>query len=139
MIFDFLSIDSFVYHFHAANLLAFSHGANLGWATPALVLLGSAGTPLSGGPITLEQMSWIGSVHSAGAVFGTFTSGYAAGWMGCKRTMAFLAIPAICYWVIIRFALTVEYIIFARFLAGWTGGGVQSITVLYVAEIAEDR
>lgn len=107
--------------------------------TPALLLLRSDDSPLESGPITLEQLSWIGSMNCIGAVFGTFTSGYAAGRIGCKRTMAILAVPAICYWLTIKFANTVNYLIFARFLAGWTGGGIVSITALYVAEIAEAK
>lgn len=123
----------------AANLLSFSHGCNLGWATNAILMLKSDKSPLASGPITLDQESWIGSMTSIGAIFGTFTSGYAAGRIGCKHTMAFLAIPSICYWLTIYFANSVHYIIFARFIAGYTGGGVASITVLYVAEIADTK
>lgn len=127
------------YSFRTANLLGFSHGCITGWVTPALLLLQSDESPLETGPITLEQLSWIGSMNCIGGVFGTFTSGYAVGLIGCKRTMAILAIPAIYYWLTIKFAYTVNYIIFARFLAGWTGGGILSITALYVAEIAEAK
>lgn len=122
-----------------ANFIMYSHGCILGWVSTALLLLKSDETPLKTGPITLEQLSWIGSMHSIGAIFGTFTFGFFTSCMGCKRAMAFLGIPAICYWLTILYGNSVYYIIFARFLAGWTGGGILSITVLYVAEIADDK
>lgn len=133
---EFWKINFF--HF-PANFIMFSHGCILGWVSTALLLLTSEDTPLKSGPVTLEQLSWIGSMHCIGAMFGTFTFGCFTSFMGCKRTMAFLGIPAICYWLTIMYGHSVHYIIFARFLAGWTGGGIFSITVLYVAEIADDK
>lgn len=117
----------------------FSHGCILGWVSPALLLLRSDETPLKTGPITLEQMSWIGSMNNIGAMFGTFTFGYFTSVVGCKRAMTFLGIPAVCYWLTIMYGDSVQYIIFARFLAGWTGGGIFSISVLYVSDIADDK
>lgn len=58
-----------------------------GWVAPALMLLTTNYTPLKTGPITLEQLSWIGSVSSLGAMCGTFTSGCFINSMGCKRAM----------------------------------------------------
>lgn len=116
-----------------------SHGCITGWATPALILLRSAETPLESGPLTTEEESWIGSMTSLGGIFGTFISGYAAGLIGCKHTLAFLAIPAISYWLTIYLTKSASLIIIGRFLAGWTGGGLTSISAIYVAEIAEDR
>lgn len=129
----------FFYLFFAANFIMFSHGCILGWVAPALMLLRSDETPLTSGPITLEQLSWIGSMHCIGAMFGTFTFGFFTSFMGCKRVMAFLGIPAVCYWLTIIYGDSVNFIIFARFLAGWTGGGIFSITVLYVADIADNK
>lgn len=117
----------------------FSHGCIIGWVAPALMLLTSDETPLEAGKITLEQLSWIGSMNCVGAIFGTFTFGCFTSFMGCKRAMVFLGIPATVYWLIIMYGDSVNYIIFARFMAGWTGGGIFSITILYVAEIADDK
>lgn len=111
----------------------------IGWVAPALLLLTSDDTPLKTGPVTLEQMSWIGSMNCIGAMFGTFTFGYFTSFVGCKRAMTFLGIPAMFYWLTIMFGDTVYMIIFARFLAGWTGGGVLSITVLFVSDVADDK
>lgn len=131
--------EYFVQFYSSANFISFSQGCIVGWVAPALLLLASDKTPLKTGPITMEQMSWIGSMTNVGALCGIFTFGGFTGFMGCKRAMAFLGIPAICYWLTIMFGDSVHYIIFARFLAGWTGGGIQSITVLYVSEIADDK
>lgn len=117
----------------------FSQGCILGWTAPALMLLTSDKTPLDSGPITLDEMSWIGSINCLGGMFGTFTFGCFTSFMGCKRAMAFLGIPATVYWLIIMYGNSVNYIIVARFIAGWTGGGIFSISILYVAEIADDK
>lgn len=117
----------------------FSHGCIIGWVAPALTILSSDKTPLESGPITVEEQSWIGSMNCVGAIFGTFMFGCFTGFMGCKRAMAFLGIPAVCFWLTILYGNHVYYIIFARFLTGWTGGGIFTISVLYVAEIAEDK
>lgn len=116
----------------------FSHGCILGWVSPALLLLTSDETPLKSGPITSEQLSLIGSVTNIGALFGTLTFGCFTSFLGCKRAMAFLGIPALCFWLAIMYGDSVYYIICARFLVGWTGGGTLSITV-FVAEIADDK
>lgn len=128
-----------VHSLFSANLISFSHGCIIGWVTPALMLLTSDETPLSSGPITLEELSWIGSMNSIGAMLGTFSFGCFTTLIGCKRAMTFLALPAIGYWVTIVYGDSANWIIFARFLAGWCGGGILSISVLYVAEIADPK
>lgn len=117
----------------------FSHGCTVGWVSPALLLLMSDDSPLKTGPITIEQVSWIGSIGCIGALFGTFSIGIFTSFMGCKRAMVFLAIPAVMYWLTIIYGTSANHIIFARFLGGWTGGGIQSSIILFVAEVADDK
>lgn len=122
-----------------ANFIMFSHGCTVGWVAPALMFLMSDSSSLTSGPLTMEQVSWIGSMSCIGALFGTLSFGVFTSFMGCKRAMVFLAIPAVMYWLTILFGNSANYIIFARFLGGWTGGGIQSSIILFVAEIADDR
>lgn len=122
-----------------ANFIMYSHGCTVGWVSPALLLLMSADSPLKTGPITMEEVSWIGSIGCIGALFGTFSFGVFTSFMGCKRAMAFLAIPAVMYWLAILYGDSANHIILARFLGGWTGGGIQSSIILFVAEIADDK
>lgn len=135
----FEDIISFLIRWCLASIISFSHGCIIGWVTPALLVLTTDATPLQSGPITLDEMSWIGSVNSVGAIAGSFTFGCFTSFVGCKRAMAFLGVPGIAYWLTIMFGSSATWIIFARFFAGWTGGGIAATTVLYVAEIADPK
>lgn len=116
-----------------------SHGCVLGWFPPVLLLLVSDETPLITGPLTTEQLSWLGSVNCIGGLFGSFTFGFFTSLMGCKRAMLFLTLPSISFWLLVYFGTSYYYILFARFFVGWTGAGIQSTVVLFVAEIADNK
>lgn len=129
------------------------HGTILGWISPAITKLSSPDTPLETGPLTSLEISWIAAITSIGAMCGSLTFGFIAAWLGCKRTMMFLALPTSIFWVLIYFGNTYYHILMARyldhflhsmqssnsnqmeqhnfspnqrFITGWTGGGVQT-------------
>lgn len=108
-------MEFFIY---AANLLSLGHGAIVGWVSPALATLTHDSTPLKTGPLTNEQVSWIGSINTFGGVFGTLVTGYLASVFGCKRSMLFLAVPSITFWTIIHFGDTYYHILVARAISG---------------------
>lgn len=116
-----------------------SHGCIVGWLSPALPILFSDNTPLITGPMTNEQLSWISSMSSIGAIVGTFIFGFMSSMMGSKRAMTFLALPAITYWVLVHFGDTYYHLFWARFITGLTVGGMQSGVALYVSEISNDE
>lgn len=103
------------------------------------MLLTSPNAPLETGPLTLDELSWMGSINRIGGILGTFTIGYLASVVGCKRALTFLGIPAFAFWLIILTADSANWLICARFLTGWTSGGTYSIIMLYVAEIADPK
>lgn len=107
--------------------------------SPALPLLASNETPLVSGPLTNEQISWIGSINCIGGLLGSISLGYFTILWGCKRVSLFLAFPTILFWLLVYFANEYYHILIARFLAGWTGGGVQSVVILFISEIANDE
>lgn len=111
----------------------------MGWLSPSLPLLLSDNTPLVTGPISSEQLSWISSMSSVGALVGTFIFGIMSAHLGSKRAMTFLAFPVIIYWVLVHFGDAFYYLIAGRFIAGLTVGGMQSGVALYVAEISNDK
>lgn len=114
--------------------------SSIGWLSPALPILTNPDrTPLVSGPLTGEQVSWIGSMSSVGALVGTFIFGIMSAQMGSKRAMTFLAFPVITYWLLVHFGDSFYYLIAARFITGWTVGGMQSGVALYVSEISNDR
>lgn len=97
------------------------HGSIISWFTPSLPILMSEKTPLISGPLTNEEMSWLGSINNLGALGGIFTFGYITTFFGCKRAMLFLALPSIAFWILIYIGNTYYHILFARCFAGWSG------------------
>lgn len=94
------------------------NSAIVGWVSPALATLTHDSTPLKTGPLTNEQVSWIGSINTIGGVCGAFITGYLASVIGCKRSMLFLAVPSIVFWTLIHFGDTYYHILVARAISG---------------------
>lgn len=68
-------------------------GCAIGWLSPALPLLQSIGSPLTSGPLTIEQTSWTGSVLSIGGGIGNVLTGFILSRIGAKHTLSLLVIP----------------------------------------------
>lgn len=111
-------------------------------------MLLSNSTPLSTGPLTNEELSWIGmhsssplkyalvfesltlslhfhgspeivgSISSMGSICGTFICGILSMLFGCKRAMTFLAFPPIIFWLSVLFGNTYFHLLLGRFAAG---------------------
>lgn len=111
----------------------------MGWTSPALPFLSSKDTPLESGPLTNDQISWIGSINCAGGLCGTISLGYFISKMGSKRAILLLTIPEVAYWILIYFGNHYYYILIARVLNGFAGGGILTSLVLYISEIANDE
>lgn len=121
------------------NLVALSHGNILGWAAPALPKLASDSTPLISGPMTNEEMSWVGSINCVGALVGSLSFGYVIALLGSKRALLLMAVPNFIFWLLIYFGNMYYHILIARFISGWTGGALQMTVILFVSEIANDE
>lgn len=122
-----------------ANIVVCGHGNLLGWISPTLPTLLSEDTPLKSGPLTNDQLSWIGSINSIGALCGTFATGILTHTLGAKRSMLLLAMPSILFWVLIFFGDTYYHVLIARVFVGAVGGGIQTTLILYTSEIANDN
>lgn len=101
--------------------------------------MASIDTPLLSGPLTNVEISWVGSVNCIGGLLGSLFFGYLTSLMGSKRVALLLALPIITFWLLIYYGNIYYHILIARFIAGFTGGGVQSTTILFVSEIANDE
>lgn len=112
--------------FIIANLILLNHGCIVGWFSPALPILLSENTPLLTGPLSNEELSWVSSMSSIGAICGTFIFGFISSQIGPKRAMTLLAFPAITYWILVRFGNTFYYLLIARFITGWTVGKTKA-------------
>lgn len=146
MILNFKSSDSVFYENYrrqlivilTVNLIVFSHGIGLGWATPMLLRLQSTDSPLTFN-ISVEEASWIGAFVSIGGMIGNFMFGVLLDLIGRKNTLFLLAVPHMIFWSMIFFANDVGFLYAARVFGGTTGGGVYVVIPLVVAEIADPK
>lgn len=67
------------------DLIMLAQGLSIGWMSPATkVLTSSHDTPLVTGPLTSDQISWIGSISCISGLVGSCTIGYIISFIGCK-------------------------------------------------------
>ncbi|CAD7088659.1 unnamed protein product [Hermetia illucens] len=123
----------------AVNIIMFSHGNAIGWLAPTLPTLQSEDSPLTTGPITIEEASWIGSIICVGGVTGSLTFGLLVNRIGCKLSLYLLAVPHVCFWLVLIFGTIVPHLYIARILCGITGGAVFVVIPTYVADIADNK
>lgn len=77
----------------AVNLITLSHGCMIGWLSPALLVLMSDDSPMNGGALTTEQVSWIGAILNVGALIGNFAYTAITSYFGRKKALCLLAVP----------------------------------------------
>lgn len=86
----------------------------MGWLTPVLPLLKSEDTPLTSGPLSLEDVSWMASIAPIGSVFSALIFRWITIRIGSKRMMTnCLAIVSVVSFL--PMALSVRKTIFKYF------------------------
>lgn len=120
-------------------MITLAYGCIIGWVSSAIAQLMSGDSPLDSGPITVIEASWIGSIICIGSMLGMVSFGYVCALVGSKRATCLIAIPALLHWLMIMFGRTIVSLYIARIIAGWTGGAIQCCSLIYVAEIADNR
>ncbi|XP_030383938.1 facilitated trehalose transporter Tret1-like [Scaptodrosophila lebanonensis] len=121
------------------SLLPIAHGIGLGWLSPTLRKLQSPEqTPLSFA-VDIYEVSWIGSAIGLGSILGTILTASFLERLGHKIRLLLVGLPHTCFWVLIFFAPTVEYLYAARFLAGVSSGGMFIVHPIFISEIADSR
>lgn len=121
------------------NLITLSHGCAVGWLSPFIPYLTSTESHLTTGPVTSEDISWIGSLLSIGGLIGTIAFGTITQKIGKRGAMFLLVIPHLSFWCLVYFSTHVYHLYLARMLAGITGGGNLRTISLYIAEISENN
>lgn len=76
-----------------ANLVVMGYGGSTGWTSPTIPVLQSPDTPLKSGPLSDDQISWIGSLLCVGGLIGTFLFGWICDKYGRKFSISCMAIP----------------------------------------------
>lgn len=121
------------------NILALSHGCAAGWLSPFIPYLKSTESHLTTGPVSSEDVSWIGSLLCIGGVIGTISFGTITEKFGKKNAMFLLVVPHLSFWALVFFSTHVYHLYLARTLAGITGGGMLRTVSLYITEISENE
>lgn len=121
------------------NLISLSHGCAIGFVSPFLPYLRSHDSHLAGGPVTSENVSWIGSLLAVGGFFGAIIYGKISQKFGQKVTLISLVVPHLLFWCLVLASTEVHHLYIARILAGLTGGGTIRTIPLYISEISENH
>uniref|UniRef100_A0A336KQ34 CSON014045 protein n=1 Tax=Culicoides sonorensis TaxID=179676 RepID=A0A336KQ34_CULSO len=122
-----------------AILMMLAHGASCGWTSPSFPILQSIETPLEGGILTNEQMSWIGALLCPGGVLGTLIYGWLCDKFGRRLSACTITIPHITSWIFILIAKHPYHLYISRFLAGFTGAAAFVVIPIYISEITESH
>lgn len=133
------SIDSTSLLPFTADIMALAYGSFCGWPSAAFLILQSEESPMTDGPISNEEASWIGAIICAGGLTGNFFFGWLSNKIGRKSTLLLTAVPMIIAFTMIPFSKTVIHLCMSRFLGGFAGGGAFAVIPIYITEIAEDR
>lgn len=123
-----------------ASSIVISYGAICGWPSVTFPILQSADqTPLDVGPLSTEQISWVGALLCPGGLLGTLVYGWMMDKIGRKMSICSTAIPQIISWMLIIYAKNEMYLYAARLIGGFVGGGLFVVVPAFLAEIAETR
>ncbi|XP_036224881.2 facilitated trehalose transporter Tret1 [Bactrocera oleae] len=121
----------------SVTIITFCHGIGLGWFAPMLFKLQTpAESPLDF-EVSVEQGSWMGALVCLGSLIANVFFGYLLDIIGRKACIYCLAVPHICFWFLVYFAQSIEYLYAARFLGGMTGGGNYVVIPIFIGEIVD--
>lgn len=81
------NVSIYFFKKNIANLIVFSHGCFVSWPTPILPLLKSNDTPLTTGPLSLEEVSWVVSIGALGSMIAALIARAITNRIGCKLMM----------------------------------------------------
>lgn len=70
-------------------------GAFEGWSSPSIVQLTSDKSPLPSGEISMEEASWVASMHCIGGLFGNIIFGYIINKFGRRLPLILITFPLI--------------------------------------------
>lgn len=124
--------------FYTVNIAAFSSGSVVGWTSPMLPILQSDSSPISGGPISTEHGSWLGSLMCLGGLLATPLYLLISHHSSRKVTGYLVALPFVVSWILIIVAKSIDVLCIARFIGGMGSGGIILFASLYVSETAQD-
>ncbi|XP_036321248.1 facilitated trehalose transporter Tret1-2 homolog [Rhagoletis pomonella] len=121
----------------SVTIITYCNGISLGWFAPMVTKIQSPIETPHDFSASVEEGSWLGAVVCAGGVTGNIVYGLLLDLIGRKLCIYLLAVPHICFWILVYFAPSIEYLYAARFASGMTGGGTWVVIPIYIGEIAD--
>lgn len=118
----------------SATLSALSAGLVLGWTSPILDYITHG--KFNDIPINNDQMGWIGSFATLGAMAMCIPTGFICDLIGRKRALLLLIVPFSVGWALIFWARNVLFLYFGRIMTGMAVGACCVAAPLYNGEIA---
>ncbi|OXU23108.1 hypothetical protein TSAR_008500 [Trichomalopsis sarcophagae] len=118
----------------AKNLLLLTFGSSLGFPTILIPELQKTNPAV---PVTLDEVTWIGSINLFLVPLGGFVSGPVSQRLGRRRTMMLSTVPFVVAWLIFHYAKNADMLFIAQALTGLTGGLLEAPVLTYVAEVTQ--
>lgn len=112
-------------------------GLQTGWLSPLQPALQSENSPLGTRPLTVEEISWIGSLPSVSLILATPFFGFCLNKFGRKISCFIATAPNLLHYALLLFSKNVYLIYLARLIGGFCSSGGFVISAIYVNEISE--
>lgn len=119
-----IAIENYIFLF-LGNLVALTAGIGLAWTSPVNPKLtnGTNNNDSSDNPferfLSLEELSWIGSLLALGSLFGPVLAGYGADKIGRKNTLLYVSgVPFVVSFLLLASTHQVWMWYLARFICG---------------------
>ncbi|KAH8377878.1 hypothetical protein KR093_007646, partial [Drosophila rubida] len=118
--------------------ICIAHGIGIGWFAPTMRKMQTEESPMNF-MATVSEVSWVGSCLGIGAMTGNALMGVILPYLGSKLCLLLIAIPQTCYWLLVYFAESVEYLYVGRFLGGLCSGGMYIVHSMFLSEISDPK
>ncbi|XP_066598760.1 facilitated trehalose transporter Tret1-like isoform X1 [Prorops nasuta] len=118
------------------NTVLFMGGVSIGWGAPMIPRMTQPGNEPY---LTSSQVSWVVGFMGVGNVAGALMGGLFTDYLGRKRAQWFSLFPIILAYVLNIFVFDYGWLLFTRFLCGFSIAWSISVIPMYIGEIVEPR
>lgn len=120
------------------NLTTFTSGVSFAWSSPVVSKLQSPTENPLNRALTEDEISWVASLISLGAIIAPYAAGYSADKIGRKRTLLLGTIPTIICYLILALVRNLYAYYAARFVLGLTAIGTPlTVIPMFIGEVSE--
>lgn len=123
----------------SGNISSLSFGLQAGWLSPLQPALQSDDSPLGAPPLTIEEISWIGSLPSISLIVCSPMFGYLMNRFGRKKACFIATAPNILNYLLLIFANNVYMVYVARLIGGFCSTGGFIVAPVYINETCQTR